>query len=512
MMREHYSSTAPHRLDTLPDDVLGPIFKKLTIQDLLKCRQAGKLMRSRVDSLGIPLYLITHRQYHRTLSPPPSQWPPFLLAKHNYRINKSLESHTWHALQMGRTWRQSAIPTIYVDEDKGRIVIGAGGEVIVHSLYAPRGYYGEPRYGGKVVGPGRGFVLRTPGSGSKSDVVSIVDLHDGQGSFAIAKFDGQIERVILPDYGPTIPKSTARYPHESTRSTRLRKVTGSEKGELMMTTSWDGVVSLLHTRSPWIEPTAMSLEGKVAWSSLLITSHPTLSPTAMLGTKTAISIHSILPSGISPTPSRLLQGPEYPQTSSPYDLRLPSPSSSHHPSLLLSAWYDSHLRIHDLRSPSLSPILTFQDPFTWADDSAFYSTCFTGEHYIAGGGARHGTVAFFDIRNSKTGWSCFSPGGKGSPVYSLQGEGGRVWGVTERRAFVLAFDGSGDEPGGLVAHEARAMALRDRDRGRHVPSGWRGRGGKWAWTAKYDTDEGNRAVGYEHTERDIRLFDSLIAA
>lgn len=87
-----------------------------------------------------------------------------------------------------------------------------------------------------------------------------------------------------------------------------------------------------------------------------------------------------------------------------------------------------------------------------------------------------------------------------------------MWGVTERRAFVLAFDGSGDEPGGLVAHEARAMALRDRDRGRHVPSGWRGRGGKWAWTAKYDTDEGNRAVGYEHTERDIRLFDSLIVA
>ena len=51
MMREHYSSTAPHRLDTLPDDVLGPIFKKLTIQDLLKCRQAGKLMRSRVSVL-----------------------------------------------------------------------------------------------------------------------------------------------------------------------------------------------------------------------------------------------------------------------------------------------------------------------------------------------------------------------------------------------------------------------------------------------------------------------------
>lgn len=51
MMSEHYSSTAPHRLDTLPDDVLGAIFKKLTVQDLLKCRRAGKLLQNRVSAL-----------------------------------------------------------------------------------------------------------------------------------------------------------------------------------------------------------------------------------------------------------------------------------------------------------------------------------------------------------------------------------------------------------------------------------------------------------------------------
>lgn len=51
MMSEHYSSTAPHRLDTLPDDVLGAIFKKLTVQDLLKCRRAGKLLQNRVSTL-----------------------------------------------------------------------------------------------------------------------------------------------------------------------------------------------------------------------------------------------------------------------------------------------------------------------------------------------------------------------------------------------------------------------------------------------------------------------------
>jgi len=153
-----------------------------------------------------------------------------------------------------------------------------------------------------------------------------------------------------------------------------------------------------------------------------------------------------------------------------------------------------------------------------------YSSAFVGETFIAGGGARHGTVAFFDIRNNKRGWSCFSPGGKGSPVYALRGEGGRVWGVTERRAFVLAFDGSGGEVGGLVNEELRAETIVGgaagnggggrggrQARGREVPSGWKGRGGRWGWTVRYDEDEG-RGVGYEHSERGVKLFDGLPVA
>jgi hypothetical protein len=185
-----------------------------------------------------------------------------------------------------------------------------------------------------------------------------------------------------------------------------------------------------------------------------------------------------------------------------------------------------------------------------------YSATFTGEYHIAGGGARHGTVAFFDVRNGKKkcGWSCFSPGGKGSPVYALRGEGGKVWGVTEKRAFVVAFDGSGDVPGGLGSRElAGEVGLAGPERtlgewtgtesglgtangyghgpssvanghgytgphgagehwrGRHVPSGWKGRGGRWNWTVRYDKDEG-KGVGYEHAERGVKLFDGLALA
>lgn len=118
-------------------------------------------------------------------------------------------------------------------------------------------------------------------------------------------------------------------------------------------------------------------------------------------------------------------------------------------------------------------------------------------------------------------------------MYALRGEGGRVWGVTEKRAFVCTFDGSGDEVGGLVSDElAEEVGGRmssgsnghggherigngngghgheDRWRGRHVPSGWKGRGGRWSWTVRYDKDEG-KGVGYDHAERGVKLFDGL---
>jgi hypothetical protein len=144
-----------------------------------------------------------------------------------------------------------------------------------------------------------------------------------------------------------------------------------------------------------------------------------------------------------------------------------------------------------------------------------YSSTFFGEYGIAGGGARHGTVCLFDIRYPKKGWSVFSPAGKGSPVYSLKGEGGRVWGVTEKRAFVLAFDGSGEVENGILGEELMSEVKRDRaakfrggPKGRDAPSGWKGRGGRWGWTVRYDEDDGS-GRGYEHSQRGVELFDGL---
>lgn len=274
----------------------------------------------------------------------------------------------------------------------------------------------------------------------------------------------------------------------------------------MMTTTSTGLVSVFKSRSPWAAPETFSLRQPRAWSSLVTRD------SLLLGVTGSIDIHPLLPTGPLPTPSRSLHGPDLPSRSSPYDLCRPPSPSVHNPSILLSSWYDSHLRLHDLRRPTSSPCLEMSDPWAWADGSAMYSCAFLAEKYVAGGGARHGTVALFDLRSPKTGWSCFSPEGRGSPVYKLVGEGGRLWGVSEKRAFVLTFDGSGGVVDGVVKSEARA-AKKGRGGGRERPSGWKGRGGKWGWTVRYGDEVDQEVVtGYEHSQRGVRLFDSLRAA
>lgn len=143
-----------------------------------------------------------------------------------------------------------------------------------------------------------------------------------------------------------------------------------------------------------------------------------------------------------------------------------------------------------------------------------YSSTFFGEYGIAGGGARHGTVCLFDIRYPKKGWSIFSPGGKGSPVYSLKGEGGKIWGVTEKRAFVLAFDGSGEDGQGLLSDELMDGVRRDREvkaksSRREAPTNWRGRGGRRLVATNRDDEDDGSGRGYEHSQRKVELFDGL---
>lgn len=457
-----------------------------------------------IDRLGIPLYLARHPQHHITLSCRPSQWEPLELVKHHRHITNSLHARRWHALQVGQTWVQAAIPTLNLTSEA--LILGVGGTLVIHPL--------SPNGAGRSVGRAKEYPVAPKFSGSRADIVGVHVLPDSQ--LAVAQYDGVVQRFMVPDQ----PNwngglySTAHFPHP--KGSNIHTMTGC--GDALLTTTSSGLVSLWNARSPWQAPATLTLPPTTrAWSTLLTPSF------AYLGLHDRIAIHAVNPSSISSTPFRSLAGPDLPSASSAYSLRLPPPTSIHNPSILLSAWYDSHLRMHDLRSPSPSAVQTFSDPWTWADGSAMYSTAFLAEYHIAGGGARHGTVSLFDTRFPKSGWSCFSPGGKGSPVYAMEGEGGRLWGVTEKRAFVLAFDGSaaptaeGGAGGGLVEYTARARRTRVVEK----PNGRNKKGRDWGWSVKPrevdrgrygdgEEEQGESAVGYDHNEGGgVKLFDSI---
>ena len=444
-----------------------------------------------IETFGLPLYLSRHPQRHLSLFPTASAWKPKALIRHHHAIASALSHRRWHALQIGPTWRDAVIPTLSVSPT--RLVLGVGGRLIVHPLVDP------PEPGAKRVGRGREYMIAKKGRGSEADIVGALELGDDE--LAVAQYDGTLQRYKLDPANGSL-RSTAHYAHPA--GSNLQTLAIGQSGEVILTTTTHGYVSLFKTRSPWVPPDTFALKDR-AWSSMASTRHSSLSLALYFGVAGGIAIHPLRPSsGPDPRSERLLIGPDLPSRSTAYDMTFPSSPSAHHPSLLLSSWFDSYLRLHDLRTASREPVLEFFDPWQWADGSAIYSTTYLAEHHIAGGGARHGTVSLFDIRQPKAGWSVFTPGGKGSPVYALQGEGGRLWGVTEKRAFMLAFDGSGDRDEGMVKREARAPKERAVER----PSKWNRRGGKWGWTVRYD-EPGEGCSGYDHKQSGVALFDSL---
>lgn len=455
-----------------------------------------------VRHMGIPLYLSGHAQHHVSLYPGQTRWPPYSLVRHNALISDSLDRRRWHALQVGQTWPQKVIPTLSLTDDN--IIIGVGGKLLVHPLVRPPGAWPSGSQGVRAAGRGREYPIVGKQAGSEADIMGVGVLDDGQ--LAVAQYSGVLRRYRLGANGAA---PTAYWAHP--KGSNLHAYSTSINQILTVTSL--GLVSLYKARSPWLEPSTLQLApGSRAWSALLTLNNRYLSPTALVGVSGGILLHDVSTTGLSRSSRPSLLGPDHPMTSSPYDLKLAPSPSVHHPSTVLSAWYDSDLRVHDLRSSSRLPVIELSDK--WANGTAMYSCAFVGETYVAGGGARHGTVSFFDIRNPKHGWSCFSPGGKGSPVYALQGEGGRVWGVTERRAFVLAFDGTGSTSQGLVLDEARALPERTEWR----PDGYRQRGGKWQWGVRHNDGErrpgagsavDTTARGYDHRGMGLRLFDPL---
>lgn len=405
------------------------------------------------------------------------------------------------------------MPVMLLDEE--RLMVASGSDLLVHELEAP---HDQP--GGKVVGSIMTCAMQRRAT-PLDDITGLAVLPDGQ--VVVSTLRGVIRRArllsrkrtegALPPYSLAPAEITAHYTPASPPETAVETLTSC--GSTILSAARDSVVSLYNAHAPWSPPTTITVDAR-PWSSLLaLDNGGGLAAIGSSGTD-PLQVFSVSNSRIAPQPLAILGGPA--KRSAVYSVVQPPPGMAmpytHHPAhLMLSAWYDGHARIHDLRTPAarLGAVITMSDPWS---DSSLYSCGFTGPGWVVAGGARHGLVHFWDPRMTglegkvggrTSGWSAFAPGRPESPVYELRSEGSRVWGVMSESAFVMAFDTAGEEGAqgaqgwDVVPSSVRVPTSTELVGDRRKKPG----AGRTVWTRQ------DWSTGYRHEDRSVRLFDSL---
>ena len=219
----------------------------------------------------------------------------------------------------------------------------------------------------------------------------------------------------------------------------------SSKGDVLLGVSQNGIAIVSSAGS------AETLDLKTrAWTCHLSQNHAAFGLTS----KTPLTVHSIQPSGISTQPTHILEptSQDTHSKSAVFGLCGAPPSATWgSDQVIVSGWYNGSINVHDLRTsrrlrdslptssaPHLLPVLTFVEPSV--DPIYCVATGGGSSNSVAAGLARHGMVAFWDIRGRRSsGWSVYAPGNDASPVYSVVLESSRLFGVTQARPFVYDF-------------------------------------------------------------------------
>lgn len=286
------------------------------------------------------------------------------------------------------------------------------------------------------------------GRTATDDITSITCI-DGTGEFILSHVSGLLQKCkieFLQDRRPYL-RSVCRYGNSKRI---IQSVSASKSGLIASVASHHGGnISLYRSASPWIEPVTWRTKQK-PWSIHLDPSsnRPRWLALGDAGL-TACQVYELKEDGTPVNRDHPLSLRGNSCSTAVYDFTSPPPGSpigaAGH--ILISGWYDSTVRIHDLRQASRLPTLTLRDPF--ADVPVYSVACGGGADYtVAAGTARHGLVRMWDVRQAKedikSGTSIFGPGKDSSPVYSLQMEHDRLFGVTDRRAWMLGFGEQGD--------------------------------------------------------------------
>lgn len=311
-------------------------------------------------------------------------------------------------------------------------------------------------------------------------ITSIAPVHDRDGAeFYVGLASGNIARVSISTNG----SGTLHLPTQIEVIRSGDSVLAlSSRRDALLGISQNGVATLSDMRS--VE--TLDLKTR-SWACHLSAKHATFGLTS----KTPLIVHTIQPSGISKQPTYILNpnSQDTHSNSAVFGVCGAPPSTTWgSDQVLVSGWYNGSVNIHDLRTsthlcnlsptssaPHLRPVLTFVEPSV--DPIYCVATGGGSSNYIAAGLARHGMIAFWDIRGRRSaGWSVYAPGNNPSPVYSVVLESSRLFGVSQARPFVYDFGPSVAEDTypsfPLSRAEARALKKQGDSPGYYVTT-WR---------------------------------------
>lgn len=475
------------QLLALPPEVLQHLLLFLTLPSLAILSQSNRFLHELVENFGFRIHALGRLSYapvssaHRH-----NKWKWSEKCHYGAQVEDRWRNWECEGTVLGgnqRSWSK-CMPVICLwpqSNGRGRIIIGRGVTLEIwevdelgrswSSLIEWKFLGGDAKV--KVMG---------------SEEVTGISLVDGKLSeIVVSRVNGKVQRFqyepARSQRGAARLVEKARY--SPTRATPLSSVTAIAcKGSLLVSASTfrpkvarlvSGTKFLFPERSihkhaihiysisaPWTAPSGISVPQK-PWAVLLTSTND-----LVVGSTGASSLSHYQ---LSETGEPLLDVRHFPglsSRSSIYSLCSPSAlSSAFRPdSTVIAAYYDSAVRLFDLRSASTAPVLELSDP---GNDDPAYSVASGGPagSYIVVGTARNSAIRIFDVRSGtfQSGSTAFAPGRDSSPVYGVGIEYGKIWGVTDQRAFAVDFEpnsrrAASGESVSYYVHEKVGMELR----------------------------------------------------
>lgn len=457
----------------LPPEILQYLIQFLSLPSLAVLSLTNQELKLLCSTYGFKIKALELAYSPITSAHAHSQWSWSQICEYSVEVDRRWSGTNSRGEVLGgfhRTFPSKYMPILRLwkqPNGRGRVLIGRG-EVI--ELWEADELGRSWNSAIEMIVLGKVAVSRRAGM---DDITGIAVVDGSPDDLVISRVSGQVSRfryeeahdqdparlIEITRYGSSVPQSNNStstingiqscnnlLASISTTRPKLKAISINSPNIFPQQIPHSHLVQMQSLSSPWVPPISISYTAK-PWSLLLssttlIVGHTGLAP---------LSIHTLSQGG-TPLPSSSTRHYSAGSTkSSIYGLASPSSLSSflRPDTTIIAAYYDSAVRVYDTRSSQDEPIMELADHFN--DDPA-YSVASGGANgaYIVVGTSRNAAIRVFDIRFSKlpiissppahSAITFFAPGKDRSPVYSLAVEFGKIWGVTDSRAFSIGFE------------------------------------------------------------------------